>query len=723
MRILQILTVLLFITTVACSPKVTKVTEVAEVAEVVENSMEEKEVDVHEFRKSAPSPGPAPKINIAEANTWELDNGLKIILVENHKIPQVSFQLRLLHDPIRESKKVGKVSMTADIMTRGTTTKTKAEIDEAIDFLGANIFSTSNGIFASSLTKHQEELLNVMTDILYNPSFPEEELEKIKTQTLSGLESSKTDPNAIANNVLAKVTYGDQHPYGEIQTPDHVAAISVEDLKAYHRAYYTPTNAYLIIIGDITEKQVSTLTSKHFSKWKGSTIKPARRRTVKTSKNRQISFAHKEGAVQSVVMVSNPVDLKPGDPDAIPASVMNALLGGGISSRLNQNLREDKAYTYGANSSLRPDVLTGTFSASASMRSEVTDSSIVEFLHELQRIRTEPVGEQELQSMKNFMTGGFARALESPRTIARFAYNIAKYELPTDYYQTYLERLNAVTSDDIITVAKKYLHPDQANIIVVGNKDEVADKLKTFDADGEITFFDAFANELVVSDIPVPANVTANTIIEDYIHVLGGSDKLSTLKTLYTKMTTNAMGQSMTIESFHEDDTKYAMRLGNGQMVFQEQKFDGDKAGMSAMGQTKTFTEGPEYNQMKSGARVVPQRYYGQEGALLDLKGIEKVGEDNAYKIIVTNPDGSSSSEFYSVASSFLIRTTTTQDGPQGKMTIQTDYQDYYDAGDGIMFPKVTSVVGLLPNGAAMVMEVAEIKMNDVFEAGTFTFD
>jgi len=456
-KLLYILISVLLLITAACSPKVTDVAEAKEEMTTVVS-------DPHEFRKKAPTPGAAPKINIAEAETFQLENGLKVMLVENHKIPQVSFQLRLINEPIREGKKVGKGGMTASILSRGTTNRTKAELDQAIDFIGANLSSGSNGIFATALTKHQDRLLDLMSDVLYNPAFPSEELDKIKKQTLSGLESVKTDPNTIASNVRSRVIYGEDHPYGEIQTADHVENISVDDLKNHYQTYYVPSNAYLIVVGDINKSGVMSATKKYFSKWSGGTVKPAGKRTVPMSKTRNVSFSHKEGAVQSVVLVANPVEIKPGAPDAIPASVMNTILGGGFSSRLNQNLREDKAYTYGSGSSLRPDELTGTFSASASMRNEVTDSSIVQFLYELNRIRTEPVDAQELSSIKNYMTGGFARSLESPQTIASFAYNIARYNLPTDYYQNYLQRLNAVTANDVMDMANKYLHPDAANI-------------------------------------------------------------------------------------------------------------------------------------------------------------------------------------------------------------------------------------------------------------------
>jgi len=438
--------------------------------------------------------------------------------------------------------------------------------------------------------------------------------------------------------------------------------------------------------------------------------KPPAKRYHPKKKDCQVSFAHKEGAVQSVISVASAFDLKPGAPDVIPASVMNALLGGGFSSRLMQNLREDKAYTYGSRSSFSSDPVTASFNASASTRSEVTDSSIVEILYELNRMRTEPVGQDELTSIKNYMTGGFARSLESPQTIARFAYNIARYNLPSDYYQKYLQRLNAVSATDVMNMAKKYLNPEQTSIIVVGNKDVVADKLKTFDADGAITFFDAFANEVVVKDSPVPSNMTGDQVVANYINAIGGADKIGMINTLYMKSTTNVMGQDMIIETFQKGE-KSAMKMGNGTMTFQEQKFDGTQVVVSAMGQEQVMTEGPAFEDARRSAHIVEQMHYGKDGASLELKSIESLDGKDAYRVGVTFASGKMITEYYDVSSGMLVRSSETNQGPQGEVTVTTDYADYKAVG-GVMLPHSLSISGMLPGGAAMNLKVEEATPN-----------
>jgi len=254
---------------------------------------------------------------------------------------------------------------------------------------------------------------------------------------------------------------------------------------------------------------------------------------------------------------------------------------------------------------------------------------------------------------------------------------------------------------------------------LIYNKEDVLESLKQFDADGEIAYYDAFANEIKMDEVPLPDGVSAQNVIEDYINAMGGEEKLSSIKSLYTKMTTNAMGQDLIIESFQEGDMKFAMKMGNGQMTFQEQKFDGTKAAMSMMGQNQVFTEGAEYNEMKKGARVIPQRFYLADGVNVELKGIEAVEGDNCYKVAVTDDSGKVSSEFYSIASSLLSRTIQSQDGPQGAVTITTDFTDYKDVG-GLLFPHVTTVSGMLPGGAAMKMKAEEVVVDKVFDAATF---
>jgi len=462
-----------------------------DVSETIKNEVKE----TTDFRSQAPTAGPAPKIQISEPEIFTLDNGLQVVVVENHKIPRVSFQLLLDNDPMLEGEFAGAASMAGQMLSKGTTTRTKAELDEEIDFIGARLSTNDNGLFAASLTKHVPKLLELMSDIVLNPAFPADELDKMKKQQLSSLTSEKDDPNAIARNVANALRYGKDHPYGEMMTEASVKNITLEKCKAYYNTYFKPNVAYMAVVGDITAAEAKVQLDKYLGDWKKGDVPTHTYDTPMQPDATQIAFVNKEGAVQSVISVTYPIDLKPGAPDAIPASVMNSILGGGVfSGRLMQNLREDKAYTYGARSSIRTNKLVGAFSAGASVRNEVTDSSIVQFIYELHQMRDTDVDAKDLSLVLNSMTGGFARSLERPETLARFALNTIRYDLPKDYYATYLEKLNAVTVADVKAMSMKYIKPENAYILVVGNQDEVAGKLGQFGSSGQVDFYDTEGN-------------------------------------------------------------------------------------------------------------------------------------------------------------------------------------------------------------------------------------
>ncbi len=485
-KILFALTALVFFS--QCTPKT---------GEVVKKTEEVVSPPAEDFRAQVPKPGPAPVIKIGTPDEFKLTNGLKVILVENHKVPRVSIQLSLDLPSIREKEFAGYISLAGDMLSKGTDSRTKGEIDEAVDFMGASLNTSSNGISGASLSKHFPSLLEIMADVLYHPTFPKEEFEKLKTQTLSSLAQAKEDPNSIASNVSQVLRYGKDHPYGEIVTELSLENVTVEKCKEYYDRFFQPQYGYLVVVGDISKTEAQPLLEEHFGKWKssGPMVEYKKPATPVAPKETTLDFVNKTDAVQSVIALTYPVDLKPGSEDAIKSRVMNTLLGSFFQSRLNQNLRETNGYTYGARSRLSSDRLVGYFTAGASVRNEVTDSSIVEMLFELNRLRDELVSQDELDMVKNVIAGSFARSLENPGTVASFALNTVRYNLPADYYNTYLERLSKVNVADVQEMAKKYITPDRAHILVVGDKEQVADKLSRFSANGKINYYDVYGTK------------------------------------------------------------------------------------------------------------------------------------------------------------------------------------------------------------------------------------
>ncbi len=682
----------------ACAPKVAK------------------ETTTGDFRSMPPPAGEARPVKIGKSHEFTLANGLKVIVVENHKLPQISYQLTIDRDVMLEKEKSGLSSMAGSLLATGTTKKSKAEIDEAVDFIGANLSTNARGGFATSLTKHTDKILGLFSEIILQPSFPQEEFDKIKTQTLSGLQTSKDDPNAISGNVSNALIYGLNHPYGEITNESTVSNISLDDCKAYYNTYFKPGDAYLVIVGDISPDAAKAKAEKYFGKWAAGNTPKYTYDFPKGVDKTSVAFVDKAGAVQSVVNITYALDLKPGAADVIPSRVMNNILGSGFAGRLFQNLREDKAYTYGAYSSLNSDELVGSFSANASVRNEVTDSAVTQFLFELNRLKNEPVTKKEIDLSKSYIAGGFARSLESPQTVASFALNINMYDLPADYYETYLQRLDAVTIEDISRVANKYITPDKARIVVVGNKDEVMAKLIPFDKeDGNIQLYDIYANPRK-DESGTPVDITAKELISKYIMAIGGNDKLAAVKSVDQTYSLEMMGMELTSRAVQSEGMFYMNMTAPG-MNIMTQKYDGVKGKVEQMGAAPMEIEGDDLSSMKEQSMLFPERQYNSEGYTAEVTGMEDVDGVACYKLSVTKPSGTKSTEYYDKTTHLKVKEIQVSEASGEVATTSFEY-DEYKAVDGILIPHVVTMSGPMPT--PIVMKATSIKINGEIDPALF---
>jgi zinc protease len=660
------------------------------------------------FRSKAPGAAAARPINLGDYTTFNLDNGLQVIVVENHKLPRVSYQISLKNEPIFEGEQAGYVSLAGSLMERGTTTRSKAQIDEAVDFIGADLSASGSGMFATSLKKHSPKLLDLMTDVLLKPSFPKEEFDKLKTQTISGLSTQKTDANAMSRNVTNAVLFGKDHVYGEVQTEKTTKAIDIETCKKYISTYYKPNNAYLVIVGDITPAEAKEQANKYFASWKKGDVPTQTYKAIEAPTKTSVVFANKDGAVQSVINVAYPIVLKPGSPDELSANVMNSILGGGVfSGRLMQNLREKKAYTYGSRSSLSSDRLVGKFTANASVRNAVTDSSVQEIMYEMNRIVNEPVSDADLALAKSSFAGSFARSLESPQTIASFALNTFRYDLPKDYYNTYLSRLEKLTIPDISASAKKFIKPENACIVIVGNKESVAKNLLRFDGDGKIDYYDAFGEKLN-DGIQIPAGVTAKTVIEDYIQAIGGQQKLASVKSMLTNASMDLMGQKATVVTKNKLPNLFATKIEFQGMTVVDEKTNGMVASQVQMGQEpKSGKPGDAmFEEMKSRVAIFDQLNYASPGYKIDLVGAEEIEGIKCTKLTINKPNGKSVTQFYDMKTNLLKREVTVVD--EKSPPVMSEMSDY-KAVDGIMMPHTITVSGMMPMPVSMVIQSYKI--------------
>lgn len=665
-------------------------------------------------RTKAPEPGPAPEIKIGEYQSFELKNGLKVFVVENHKIPRVAFSLILDNKPILEGDKAGYISIAGQLLRHGTTSRTKAQLDEEVDFIGASLSTSSSGVFASSLTKHREKLLELMTDVLFNPAFPEEELEKIRKQTISGLAASKDDPNAIAGNVRTVMLYGKDHPYGELTTEETVQNIHLEDVKSYYKTYFRPNVAYLAIVGDITLKEAKKLVKQHFSKWERGEIKQPVYEQPEAPESTFVALVDRPSSVQSVINVAYPVELKPGSPDVIKARVLNQILGGGFSSRLMQNLREDKAFTYAAYSSLSPDEQVGRFIATASVRNEVTDSAVHELMHELKAMKQEEVTEEELTAAKAAIIGSFGRSLEQPSTIASFAINTARYNLPEDYYANYLKNVANTSIADVKEMADKYIRPQHSSIIVVGKGSEISEGLKKF---GAVKYYDIYGNEYTpTATRALPEGLTAGQVIESYIQAIGGKDKVASVKAVRKVMKGEMMGSPIEMEVVQRVPGQLFLEISMGGNVMSKQVLSNNEAVATQMGNNIPVGD-EDKEQLLIASYPFAEMAYEELGVKTELIGTEKVDGKDAYAVQVTYPSGKQVTHYFDVDSGLKVRQTEVRKGPEGEKAFSTLYKDYKEV-NGIKFPHL--IIQPVGGGMKLSLQAETIEVNPEVDEGIF---
>jgi predicted Zn-dependent peptidase len=450
-------------------------------------------------RSIQPKPAPANEIQIKDAQTFTLENGLKVFVVEDHKLPQVYFSFRFDVDKKTYGEKAGIAEIFSSVAGKATTGKTKSEINRAFDLIGASFgFSDESG-FVSGLSKYRSKMIELFADILLNPVFTDEELSLAKNQTVSTLAYISSDPGQMMSIVSQVLMNGKNHPSGEMFTAETVKKITVDDMNEYYKTFIAPNRTRLVIVGDITLAEAKAEVEKYFKNWEKHDVPEYKYEQPKAPGKVRVAFVHKEGAAQSEISVCYPVDYKYYGDDYFRASLMAHILGGGSSGRLFQNLRETHSYTYGCYNSLDASDIIGFYSASASVRNSVTDSAISQILFEMQRIVDTVISEKDLASAKAFAMGSFGRSLQQPGTVANFAVAIDKYSLPADYFKNYLKSIEALTVEDIKEAAEKYIHPENAWIIAVGDK-KYANTLKQYASDGQIEFYDLYGNFVNESD-------------------------------------------------------------------------------------------------------------------------------------------------------------------------------------------------------------------------------
>jgi len=432
-----------------------------------------------------PKPGPIPKFALPSIQKQRLTNGLEVWTVRQAELPVVSMNLVLKSGgTLDPTEKSGLASMTAALLDDGTKTRSAVEIANQLQSIGA-FLGTGSGwdsanVNMQTLTKNLDQALNIFSDVVINPTFPGEELEKYRGRLLTSFQQRKDLPNAISDLVYNKVLYGKTHPYSKQLSGDIVSVKGINrgDLVDFYQANYRPNNAVLIVVGDIDQQALVPKLEQAFGNWKKGDVRMFDIPEAMMMEKAGIYIVDKPGAAQSVVSIGQ-VGVPRNSPDYVPLQVMNTLLGGGFTSRINMNLREEKGYTYGARSGFAFRRGAGPFSASADVQTAVTKESVAEFMRELRGIRGDiPVTQKELEYNKQSLIRRFPSGFETTGQISNQLANLVVYGLPDTYFNDYIQKVNAVTVADVNRVANKYLSPDKMAIVVVGDRKTIEPGLR-----------------------------------------------------------------------------------------------------------------------------------------------------------------------------------------------------------------------------------------------------
>jgi predicted Zn-dependent peptidase len=444
-------------------------------------------------RSKVPSLGEPKKLSLPSIQTFELSNGLKVVLMEKHTVPLVQMSVvvksGVVNDPENKS---GLASFTADMMDEGAAGKTSLELADAINYLGVRISTFSRwhkmGVSLHSPLSKFDEALKIVADILLHPDFPQKELDRIRKEKLTTLLQWHDQANTIAAAAFQKVLFGSDNPYGRPAMGNETSLISftADDMKNFHSKFFKANNAYVIVVGDITKDQLLPKLESVFGKWEKGEVPTVKLKAADPVSKRVIYLVDKPGSAQSVISIGR-IGTQRITEDYFPITVMNTILGGSFTSRLNNNLREQHGYTYGAGSSFDMRLYAGPFTARSSVQTEVTDKALVEFFKELNGI-LKPVPNEELSRAKNYVALGYPDNFQTVADIAANLEEMIDYNLPGDYFNNYIGNVLKVSDDHVTKTAKKYIVPDKMAVVVVGDRSKIEEGIKNLNL-GEIKYF------------------------------------------------------------------------------------------------------------------------------------------------------------------------------------------------------------------------------------------
>ena len=660
-------------------------------------------------RSIMPESGPAPEIFFGKPQTFNLDNGLTVMVVENTKLPRASASLSFDNPLIFEGDIAGVSSILAEMVGNGTQSISKEDFIEEIDYMGASLNVTGSGAFAGSLKRYFPRVLELMASAVLEPLFTQEEFDRQKNLIKESLKTGDKDVATAANRVESFITYGSQHPNGEFVTQESLDKASLQDAIDFYNNYSSPSNAYLVIIGDVNYDEIKSKVTNLFGSWSSKDVSASSFPSPTNPDETEIIFVDMPNGVQSVVSIINTVDFNKNNSDYFAALVANRILGGGGAGRLFNNLREDKGWTYGSYSGISESYKTkGTVIAQAQVRNEVTDSAAVELLMELDKMKNSFVTDEELNSAKAKYTGNFVLSLENPSTIAGFARNIITQKLPEDYYNSFLENINNVTKEDVQKAANNYFLTDNTRVFITGKGSEILESIENIEYNGKkvkVRYFDKYANEIERPDYSIDSDISAEDVINEYVKAIGGKDALAEVTSIEIKATSNIQGTVLEMYSVKNNQNQSLMEMSAMGMTIAKTVFNKFQGYNEVNGQRIPLTE-VELEQAIINSALFSELNF--DFSLVELVGTSDVEGEKAYEIKVTD----NKSVFYSVDTGLKLKEVESQE-VEGNLIVGETYYREYEEVEGILLPKVINQVSAsIPIPGGITFKATSIKLN-----------
>ena len=660
-------------------------------------------------RSIVPESGPTPEIFFGKPQTFTLDNGLTVMVVENNKLPRASASLSFDNPLIFEGEIAGVSSILAEMIGNGTQSISKEDFIEEVDFMGASLNITGSGAFAGSLKRYFPRVLELMSQAVLEPLFTQEEFDNQKNLIKESLKTSEKDVSTAANRVQNFITYGANHPNGEFVSQASLDKASFNDAVDFYNNFSSPNNAYLVILGDIEFEEIKEKVTELFNSWESKEVVANSFPEPKNPDETEVIFVDMPNGVQSVVTVINTTDFNKKQTDYFPALVATRILGGGGAGRLFNNLREDKGWTYGSYSSISESYKTkGLILAQAQVKNEVTDSAAVELLVELDKMRNKLVTDEELMSTKAKYTGNFVMSLENPATIAGFARNIITQDLPEDYYNSFLENINNVTKQDVQNAAQKYFSTNKTRIFITGKGSEILEKIEGIEFNGKklkVRYFDQYGSETPRPDYSVSDDVTAESVINKYIKSIGGTEKLKSVSSIEIKATANIQGTVLEMYSLKNNQNQSLMTMTAMGMTLVKSVFNKYQGFNEVNGQRIPLSD-EELEQAIINSALFSELNF--DLGSIELVGTSVVNEEKAYEIKITD----NKSVFYSAETGLKLKEFESQEVDGNLITGEVFYKEYKEV-DGILIPsEINQVSASIPVPGGLTFKTSIIKLN-----------